>query len=145
MKTYEQTCTRLGETLNNILAWNKGEEELGLKNSLFICEDGIMEQYVESKEGEKFHNFVKNISEEEFNSICDEFLKALNQKDLAKMHKALAVFDEMDNYNFGTDVMKRRLLRIRTSTEAESYNLGEQEGIKDFILYKGNVWRIQNG
>ncbi len=140
MKNYEQTCTRLGETLNNILDWARGEKEVGIKDSLFICENGTVEQYVESSEGEKFHEFVKNLSESEFNQICDEFFKAIEERNLSKMHKALAIFDEMDNYSLGTEPMKRRLLRIRKSTESKSYEFGEGEGIKDFILYKGKVY-----
>ncbi len=139
MKCYEQTCTRIGETSDTIKAWAKGEGEVGIKDSLFICENGRVEQYVESSEGKKFNDFVKNLSEEKFNNICDEFFVAIRNKDLVRMHKALAVFDEMDNYEFGTDSMKRRLLRIRSVTESKSYEI-EAKGSKNFIIYKGKEY-----
>ena len=135
----------MGENSNTILAWHKGEEKLGLKNSLFVCEDGVVTQYVDSEEGEKFYEMVKNLTEQEFNEICDEFFGAIENKDLAKMHEGLSIFDEIDNYpELANDDMKRRLMRIRESTESESYKLVSKGGMKDFILYKGKLYNLKH-
>jgi len=66
-------------------------------------------------------------------------VQAIEDKDLAKMHKGLAIFNEMDEYNFGNETMKRRLLRLRKSTESESYKF-KQSGVTNFICYKGEIY-----
>lgn len=143
-KYFERTATRIGENSNTILAWCKGEEKFGLKNSLFICEDGVVTQYVDSEEGEKFHEMVKNLTEKEFDEICDGFFEAIENKDLAKMHEALAVFDEIDNYpELVSNDMKRRLMRVRKFTESEPYKLNSNDGMKDFIIYKGKLYNLK--
>ncbi len=140
-KYFEKTVTRMNENLNNTLAWMKGEKELGLKNSLFICEDGVLTQYVDSEEGEKFHEMVKNLTEEEFDEICDNFFIAIENKNLANMHKALAIFDELDNYpKLVKENMLRRLRRIRELTHTEAYKFAGN-GEKNFIIYKGEIWK----
>lgn len=138
-KYFERVCTRLGESSENVKSWAEGESKLGLNNSLFICEQGNVTQYVDSEEGEAFNNMVSQLTKDEFNNICDEFFQAIEDKDLAKMHKGLAIFNEMDNYNFGDETMKRRLLRLRKSTESESYKF-KQSGETDFICYKGEIY-----
>ena len=141
VKNFEKTVTRMNETTNSILKWTEGEKKLGLHNSLFIGENGNVTQYVDSDEAEEFHNYVKHLSEEEFNEICDEFFEAIKNKDLGIMHKALAVFDEMDNYSLGTENMRRRLLRIREATHEEAYKIDFiDNGIKDFIIFKGKLY-----
>lgn len=144
-KYYEKTATRMGETLNSVLAWDRGEERLGMKNSLFICEEGKVKQYVTIEEGEAFHNRIREMTEQEFDEICDEFIKAIKEKDLETMHVGLAVFDEMDNYPLlGNNVMRARLKRIREHTHMESHLIKNDESLKDFILYKGEVY-LKNG
>ncbi len=144
-KYFEETVTRMNENLSSVLAWAKGEEELGLKSSLFICEKGVLTQYVDSDEGERFFDFVKKITTDEFDIICEEFFKAIENKDLVKMHKALAIFDELDNYSeFIDGSILRRLKRVRESTHEESYKF-KDEGEKTFIVFKGEVWKKYNG
>jgi len=138
-KYFERVCTRFGESSENIKSWAKGETELGLNNSLFICEKGKVTQYVDSEEGEDFNKMIEELSEDSFNEICDEFVQAVKDKDLAKMHKGLAVFNEMDEYDFGNEDMKRRLLRLRKFSENESYKF-KQLGKIDFICYKGEIY-----
>ena len=140
-KYFERACTRIGKNSNSVMSWSKGEEPLGLKNSFFICENGTVTQYVDCEEAEKFHEYIKNLSEEEFNKICNEFFEAIENEDLSKMHEALAVFDEMDNYNLGTEDMKKRLLRVRKSTESASYEIVEESEVKNFIIYKGEIYK----
>ena len=142
MKQYfEETVTRIGESLNTVEAWAKGEERWGLKNSIFLCQNGAVTQYCNGEEAEAFHKMVTNLTKKEFDKICEEFFKAIDNKDLSKMHEALTIFDEMDNYNLGDTDMKRRLMRIRKSTQDIAYQFGEKEGIKDFILYGGKIYR----
>ena len=140
---YEETVTRIGESLNTVKVWAKGEERWGLEKSIFVCENGVVTQYCNGEEAEAFHKMVTDLNEKEFDKICEDFFEAIGNKDLVKMHEALAIFDEMDNYNIGKVDMKRRLMRIRKSTQDIPYKIkfGEKKGIKNFILYKGKVYR----
>ena len=121
-KYYEKVCTRQysKEWLD---AWAKAEASLGLNNSFFLIENGMVRQYVDSDEAEVFHEFVKNLTEDDFNIICEDFFKAIEDKDKVAMFKALTIFDEMDNYNLGSDDMKRRLMRLRKETHEVSYKI----------------------
>jgi len=47
----------------NVRSWAEGESELGLNNSLFICEQGNLTQYVDSEEGESFNVMIEQLSE----------------------------------------------------------------------------------
>ncbi len=138
-KYFEKCVTRMGLTDKDAIAWALGERGLGLKNSLFVCENGVLTQYCDREEGEKFHEFIKNLTEEEFDKICEDFFEAIENKDLVKMHMALAVFDEIDNYSLGNEYIKQRLRRVREATQEESYKLGS-EGVKDFIIHKGKIY-----
>lgn len=136
---FEKTVTRIGESNKSVEAWAKGEETWGLKNSLFICKNGKVTQYCDGAEAENFHDNVKQLNQNTFNGICEAFFKAVEKKNLAGMHTGLAIFNEMDEFNLGNDSMKRRLMRIRKSTEAEAYKFKE-EGLKDFIYYGGKTY-----
>lgn len=83
----------------------------------------MVTQYVDGEEAKEFHNMVKNMPEEIFNSYCDNFFVAIKRKDKVAMFRALAIFDEMDAHNLGTDSMKRRLKRVRESTHEVAYNI----------------------
>ena len=122
MATYEKTVTRKHHK-EWLEAWIKAEASLGLKNSFFLIEDGMVTQFVDSDEAKKFYEYVKNMSEEVFENICDDFFKAIEEKDKYQMFKALTIFDEMDNYDLGTESMKRRLKRVRESTHEISYKI----------------------
>ncbi len=119
-KYFERSVTRqyAREWLS---AWATAEASLGLNNSFFLIKDGMVTQYVDSDEAEVFHEFVKGLTEEEFNEICNNFFKAIDNKDKIEMFKALTIFDEMDNYSLGNETMKRRLMRVRESTHEISY------------------------
>lgn len=129
---FERTCIRIGETASSIKAWAEGEKLVGLNNSLFICENGVVVQYCDGDEGEVFFKMVENMIPERFDEICDEFFQAIKNKDLIAMHEGLAVFNEMDEYDLGTEDMKRRLKRIRESTQEEAYKLkDDSKGCSD--------------
>lgn len=124
-KYYERSVTRqyAKEWMH---PWATAEASLGLMNSFFLIDHGMVTQYVDSDEAEKFHKYVKNITEKEFNEICDNYFEAINKKDKVGQFKALTIFDEMDNYSIGTEGMKRRLMRVRTSTHELAYMGDEQ-------------------
>lgn len=121
-KYYEYTITRPYQK-EWMDAWVKAEAHLGLHNSFFLIKDGMVEQYVDGEESEKFHKFVKNIGEEFFNDLCESFFQAIKDKDKVEMFYALTIFDEMDNYNLGTPAMKIRLKRVRETTHEISYKI----------------------
>ena len=141
-KYFEKCVTRIGLTDKDVIAWSLGEKELGLKNSFFICENGVVTQYCDKEEGEKCHEFIKNLKEEEFDEVCENFFEAIENKNLAKMHVALAIFDEIDNYSLGNEYINKRLKRVRESTQEEAYKLGENDGVKNFIIYKGKIYKL---
>ena len=101
----------------------KAEASLGLNNTFFLIEDGKVTQFVDRDEAEKFHEWVKNMSEDVFNLHCEDFYQAIELNDKTMMFTALTIFDEMDNYNLGTPAMKRRLKKIRESTHEISYEI----------------------
>ncbi len=139
---FERTVSRMGMTDSGAMAWAKGEARLGLKNSLFICTNGNMTQYVDPEEGEKFHKYIKDLTDEEFDKICEEFFEAIENKNLEDMHVGLAVFSELDEYDLGSNYIRRRLLRVRKSTENEAYNF-KLDGGKTFIIYKGEIYSLE--
>ena len=142
-KYFEKCVTRMGLTDRDVRAWSIGEGKLGLTNSLFICENGVVTQYCDGEEGEKFHDFIKNLTEEEFDKICEEFFEAIEIRDSSKIHVALAVFDEMDNYpEIVNQNMFMRLKRVREATQQEIYKLGESGNVKNFIFYKGQIYKL---
>lgn len=104
-------------------AWAEAEAELGLKNTFFLIKDGMVTEYVDSDEAEKFHKYVENITELGFNVFCEDFFDALKKKDKVEIFKALTIFDEMDNYSIGTPAMKRRLMRVREATHDAWYKI----------------------
>ena len=97
-KYFERTCTRM-YGLNLVLAWAKAEENLGLKNSLFVSQNGVVIQYIDSDEGEAFHNKLKSVlNSDYFDRVCEKFFVAIELKDLVKIFEILAIFDEIENY-----------------------------------------------
>ena len=143
---FEKSVTRLGINSESAMAWAKGESRIGLiglKNSLFICINGNMTQYINSIEGEMFHEYVKNLTDEIFNEICEGFFEAVDNKDLETMHIGLAIFNELDEYNLGSEHIKKRLLRIRESTEKAAYDI-PTNGEKNFIIYKCKFYLLED-
>ncbi|KKM60208.1 hypothetical protein LCGC14_1544150 [marine sediment metagenome] len=53
-------ATRI-HSIENIKAWIKAEENLGLHKSIFITIDGVTIQYYDVDEGENFFEWVKKI------------------------------------------------------------------------------------
>lgn len=101
----------------------KAEDSLGMPDNFILNNNGLTIQFVESEQADKFQEFVTTYTEEEFDKLCNNFFKAIKNKDKYNMFLALSIFDEMDNYNLGTPSMKRRLKRVREATHEISYNM----------------------
>ncbi len=109
----------------NLDAWIKAEENLGLKNSQFFHHNGTTEQWIDSDEGEKFHDWLKKCLRDVsiwFEAICDNYFLSLKEKDKVKQFECLAIFNEIDEHpEIATEDQLRRLKRVRESTHEEIY------------------------
>ena len=119
---------RLGATRmyseENTKAWIKAEENLGLKNSLFITINGVTTQYYDVDEGEEFHRCVKEDLQKEgwFDELCEYFFEVIKNKDKVAMFRGLAIFNEIEEHlEIATEDQLRRLKRVRESTHEEIY------------------------
>lgn len=127
---YMKDCSRMMSD-DDIEIWKRGEEHfselLGVKYASKFERDGDnVEISYEKKEGEEVHNAICDFLESDirFDDLCDDFVNLIMQKHeiQAKMMPALIIFNEIDNYpEIASDYIKRRLMRIRTSTHEESY------------------------
>ena len=129
-KEFIKDCTRMMSD-DDIEIWKKGEKELkkwiGIEmHSKFERDGDNVDVYYEKKEGDKVYEAIEKFLEEDenFDELCDDFVQIIMQIHglKAKMIPALIIFDEIDNYpEIASDYIKRRLMRIRTSTHEESY------------------------
>ena len=139
-KYLELSATRM-YGFNLVEAWAKAEEILGLHNSIFISEKGTVTQYIDSEEGEEFHNELKyHLDISSFEDIVGNYYEAIENKDLIGMFKALTIFDEIDNYpKIVNETIKRILMRVRTETHNEIYKHNKQKK-ESYIYYKEKRW-----
>ena len=145
VKYFEKCTTRMNKNLATVKAWAKGQEKVGLVDHIFICQNGKVVEYLDSEQGEEFHNRVKGMTEEDFDNVCTGFFQALEEKNLENMYPGLVVFDELDNFpELGTKEMRIRLGRIRESTHEKSYQLEIKDPIKDFILHCGSTYLLED-
>ena len=124
-KFYTRGATRMYSD-ENIDAWIKAEENLGLKNSQFFHHNGTTDQWIDADEGEEFYEMVKIICVDEgeysFDYYCDEYLQAIKRKDKVKQFECLAIFNEIDEHpEIATEDQLRRLKRVRESTHEDIY------------------------
>ena len=119
-KFYTKGATRM-YSWENVEAWAKAEENLGLKNSIFFHHNGTTEQWIDSDEGEKFFEWVSKSMKlgSWFEEVCEDFFKY--ESKIIKF-QCLAIFNEIDEHpEIATEDQKRRLLRIRESHHEEIY------------------------
>lgn len=124
-KYYEKSATRW-YTKKLVKAWMKGEANLGLKNSFFIMDKGVVTQYIDTDEGEAFHKKLTEDLKKEvyFLEIVDKFFTAIKLEDKVKMFECLCIFDEIDNYpEIATPTILRGLRKVREATHEEIYKL----------------------
>ena len=125
-----EDCSRMMSD-EDIEIWKKGDKELkkwiGMEmKSKFERDGDWVGVFYEKEYGNLVHDKICEFLEkdENFNDLCDDFVDLIMQKQeiQAKMLPALFIFDEIDNYpEIASEYIKRRLMRIRTSTHEESY------------------------
>lgn len=123
-------CTRRLSD-EDIEIWKRGESVelkklIGIgMNSKFEKVGDKVEIFYEEEEGNKIHEAIKeHLTDDWFDKICDDFIELILQKQEieSKMMPILIIFDEIDNYpEIASDYVKKRLMRIRTSTHEEIY------------------------
>ena len=133
MKEYIEDYTHLNMSESDVAIWKKGcGEELqkvlgiGLHDLKFERDGTKVTMSYEKEEGNKVHEAICKFLEvdEHFDELCDNFVWLIMKKHeiQAEMMVALIIFDEIDNYpEIASDYIKRRLMRIRTSTHEEAY------------------------
>ena len=145
-------------------AWHHGQSAelekligVGFFNHMFVSKNGVVTLYYDAEEGDIFYEKLRQrLTDEFFDEVCDDFAELTTQIDnvntnkevfdlSAKMMPALLIFDEIDTCpEIASENILRRLMRIRTSTEALSYELANKavlkEQPKDFILFKGDLY-----
>lgn len=149
--------------LTQLKAWYVGEKDylkrvlgVGFENTIYVCENNQVTFYYEDIEVKKFEIVLETlIGEEEFNDIVDNYMMFIDEIPkckidgeklllFSKLVPALTIFNEFDEYpEYMEEDMTRRLMRVRTSTEAKPYELLDGVGSKepkDFILFKGEVY-----
>ena len=128
-KFYTRGATRMYSD-ENIDAWIKAEENLGLKNSIFFHHNGTTDQWIDADEGEKFFKFVTWMCKDKIHldKIFEDFFEIIKKKDKIEMFESLAIFNEIDEHpEIATEDQLRRLKRIRESTHEEIYKMSGNE------------------
>lgn len=163
MKKYKKSVSREGSSFD-LKAWHEGESQelrkkigFGFDSHIFVCKSNVITIYYSLEEAEKFEAWMEeNFTEIFFNELCDEFVDLVDKipevnsneevfKLSVKMWPALLFFDELSKYpEWGNDSMIRRLMRLRTSTEASHYELSQKAkheySDKDYIFFKGQIY-----
>ncbi len=105
-------------------AWIKAEENLGLKNSIFITINGVTTQYYDVDEGEIFYLWVQEMLDYDgwFEKNIEDYFIAIKLKDKVTIFRGLAIFNEIDEHlEIATEDQLRRLKRVRESTHEDIY------------------------
>ena len=161
--THKKSITRPG-SLFDIESWYKGESEelekwigMGFYNHLFNSRNNLVVLYYDLEEAKSFEQALdEKLTEELFDNLCDNFYGLIEnsnenppntEKDVfdlsVKIWPALTIFHEISNYpDWATESMLRRLIRIRATTEAFSYQLSKKidhsKYPKDYVYFKGD-------
>lgn len=130
-KKWIKDCSRMNMNENDIEIWKQGEEALskmlGVEYaSKFERMGEWVDVFYEEEQGKKVHQAICKFLKKDnnFDNLCDNFVQLIiaKQEIQAQMMVALIIFDEIDNFpDIASDYIKRRLMRIRTSTHEESY------------------------
>lgn len=153
------------QSLFDTRAWHKGESTelqkwigMGFFNHLFVSNNNLVTLYYDIEEANSFEKALdEKLTEEFFDNLCDNFYELIEQEKEAntvgevfnltvKIWPAITIFHEISNYpEWATESMLRRLIRIRTSTEAFSYKLSDKidhtNYLKEYLLFKGKIIR----
>jgi len=165
MKTrYIEDVMRMSCSFFDIKAWYEGESNelknvlgFGFYNTIFAVEKGNVTLYYTEKECEEFYKILdKKLTEDFFNNLCDNFFKLMKKSEeiltnqeifelIIKCWPALVIFEEISNYpGYASDSMLRRLIRVRKSTEAFSYDLAKRLKLKfrtpkNYLFFRGKI------
>ena len=161
-EVYCKSVQRPG-SLTDLKAWYIGESSelkkwigFGFFNHLFFYQNKLIQLYYNLKEGNEFHNVLKQkLTEDLFDNLSNNFFELIEESEKINSHNelfkimikswpAFTIFDEISKYpEFATESMIRRLRRIRTSTESFSYELSKRLNHElepnECIFYKGNT------
>lgn len=162
MKIYHKSVARPCSLLD-IKAWYEGESKelekwigFGFYNTLFVVDNGNVTVYYDNEECNKWDEVLNEIlTEDLFHNLCDDFFELIRQaeqieselelfKIMVKSWPALSIFDEISKYpEYANSNMLIRLIRVRKTTEAFSYDLSKKlnhpKEPKNYLFYKGNV------
>ncbi|MCR4327172.1 MAG: hypothetical protein NUV46_01160 [Nanoarchaeota archaeon] len=164
-KEYSYEVTRF-YNLDKIKAWYMGESEdlpkligTGFKKTIFVCKNGAVDFYYNSKEVEAFEKALESkIGEKEFGKICANFILLVEKmkkckinkeklKIFSKMVPALTLFNEFDEYpEYMEGNMKEMLFEVRSKTHAVPYELLRDVGldkVQNFIYFEGRVYTLK--
>lgn len=150
-------------SLTDIKAWYIGEScELkkyigqGFFNHIFVSEKDIVRLYYNYNEEERVWNALQQkITEDFFNELCNNFFQLIEQSEKTNSHDELfnitvkcwptwTIFDYISKYpELVTNTTIRRLIRIRKTTEAFSFELSDRMNHENspshYIFFKGNI------
>ena len=157
-------CIKQDDSLKDIQAWYLGESKelekwigFGFFNHLFISKNKIVRLYYNYEDGENFWKVLnEKLTEDLFHNLCDNLIELIEQskttnseqelfKIYVKCWPAWTIFDEISKYpELATPLMLTRLIRLRKTTEAFSYDLSKRLNHtnlpEDYILFKGKLF-----
>lgn len=148
----------------DVKAWYEGESDelkrilgFGFYNTIFVVKNRNVEFYYDEEECDRFYEILdEKLEEDFFNNLCDgffELIEASNDAEtnaeifeiMVKCWSALVIFNELSLYpEYGNDFMLRRLVRVRKTTEAFSYELSKRLNLKDetpesYLFFRGEL------
>lgn len=163
-REYVKDISRMGCSIFDIKAWYEGESrelknklDFGFYNTMFVIEGENVDLYYDKEECDNFYKILdEKLTEDFFNELCDNFFNLIHEskgindggkifKLMVKCWPALAIFEELSNCpEYGTDSMIRRLIRVRKSTEAFSYELSKRLDLREevpnnYIFFHGEI------
>jgi len=150
-------------SLTDLKAWHLGESEelkkwlgLGFFNHIFISKKDLVTLYYDIKEEEKVWDYLKQkLTSDFFNELGNYFFELIEQSKETNSHEKLfnitvrcwpawTIFDYVSKFpEIASQDIIRRLIRIRKTTEAFSYELSNRmkhEISPDYYLFfKGEI------
>jgi hypothetical protein len=142
--------------LSDVCEWYEGDSvELekwigfGFFEHIFVSENGKVVLYYCEREGEKFHEILKEtLTSEFFDRLCRKFFELIRYKDNDKCIKCwpiMTIFHEISLYpDFVSNDDLRRLIRVRGATESFFYDFKSggdiEKGPLNYVFYRGQVF-----
>jgi len=158
--------TQRPSSLTDIKAWHLGESEelkkwlgFGFFNHIFISGKDLVTLYYNFKGEEKVWNSIKlKLTSDFFNELCNSFFELIEKSEKVDSHEKLfnitvrcwpawTIFDYISKFpEIASQDIIRRLIRVRKTTEAFSYELSNRmkhETSPDhYLFFKGEISSI---